>query len=291
MNSLQRVFNYQNQEIRTVTKDGNPWFVAKDVCEFFGDTNYRRSIGRLDDDEKGVSPLNTPGGQQEMIIINEPGLYALLFHMQPQRKPSISEEQYIKRVESLKAFKRWITHEVIPAIRKTGSYSRPTYQNETLQALMEIYHETKNKMKVNDRAALFKAIAATARQPKIIFDAPIGIKLPQGRRGVSKELADEVYNYLIDWLEKNELHFRGIGEAKPKYGMAIENRAFIYPEVFRGVLEKGGYSEMTALRSLAQEALIDTEVRGGEGKRRFRIRKYDRDLRRQGSFVSLKLFL
>lgn len=122
MENQLRVFKYAGSAVRTVIISGEPWFVAKDVCNVFGDTNYRRSIARLDDDEKGVSPVYTPGGQQSMTIVNEYGLYDLLFHMQPQRKQFMNEEVYNNRVKTLKEFKRWITHEVIPSIRKTGGY-------------------------------------------------------------------------------------------------------------------------------------------------------------------------
>ena len=109
--------------MRTVTKDGEPWFVLKDVCTSFGETNYRRVSARLDEDEKGVSQIDTPGGNQSMTIVNESGLYAALFAMQPEKARGVTEEYVEKRQQQLKSFKRWITHEAIPSIRKTGSYS------------------------------------------------------------------------------------------------------------------------------------------------------------------------
>lgn len=115
-------FDYQGYEIRTVLIDGNPWFVGKDVCLTFGDSNYRRSLARLDDDEKGVSQIDTPGGSQSMTTVNETGLYSLLFFMQPQ-KGNLPEEQFQARSAQIKSFRRWITHDVIPQIRKSGSYS------------------------------------------------------------------------------------------------------------------------------------------------------------------------
>lgn len=102
---LQRAFNYQGRQVRTILIDGEPWWVAKDVCEIFGDTNYRRSVSRLDDDEKGVSQINTPGGPQEMTIVNEPGLYTLLFYMQPQ-KGNLPEEKIQERTAALKSLKQ-----------------------------------------------------------------------------------------------------------------------------------------------------------------------------------------
>lgn len=95
-------------EIRVIERDGDPWFVAVDVCRALEIGNSRDALSRLDDDEKGVASIDTPGGAQQMNIINEPGLYTLVLG---SRKPEA------------KAFKRWITHEVIPSIRKTGSYT------------------------------------------------------------------------------------------------------------------------------------------------------------------------
>lgn|GEM_PF-3228476 len=113
-------------QVRTIIKDSEPWFVAKDVCDVLEHSNSRMVIERLDDDEKGVSPLDTPGGTQEMAIINEAGLYMLLFNMQPQNKSTMTDEQFNQRVESIKQFKRWIIHEVLPSIRQHGIYAVDT---------------------------------------------------------------------------------------------------------------------------------------------------------------------
>lgn len=93
--------------VRVVTIDGDPWFVAADVCAVLGIGNHRQATKYLDEDEKGVITNDTPGGPQPTSVVNEPGLYSLILR---SRKPEA------------KAFKRWITHEVLPAIRKTGSY-------------------------------------------------------------------------------------------------------------------------------------------------------------------------
>nr|WP_276561612.1 Bro-N domain-containing protein [Bacillus sonorensis] len=89
-------------------KDGEPWFVAKDVCDVLEIKNNRDALSRLDDDEKGVALTDTLGGTQELTVVNEPGLYSLILR---SRKPEA------------KQFKRWITHGVIPTIRKTGGYA------------------------------------------------------------------------------------------------------------------------------------------------------------------------
>lgn len=108
--------------VRTLIKDGEPWFVAADVCSALDIRNNRDAVSRLDEDEKGVASTDTPGGEQQMSIVNEPGLYSLVLG---SRKPEA------------KAFKRWITHEVIPQIRKTGAYLSPVIDSDMLFKMAE----------------------------------------------------------------------------------------------------------------------------------------------------------
>lgn len=108
MNETMQTFNYDNNQVRTVLQDGEPWFVLKDVCNVLGIANDRNAAARLDNDERGVYQMDTLGGTQKMNIINEWGLYNIILRSdKPQAKP----------------FRRWVTHEVLPAIRKTGSYT------------------------------------------------------------------------------------------------------------------------------------------------------------------------
>lgn len=125
MNELQIFNNAEFGEVRTVVKDNEPWFVAADVCEFFGVTNRNRVLQNLDEDEKGGTQIDTPGGVQTVTIINEAGLYTLLFYLQPTKARGVSDEYIAARCEQLRKYKRWITHEVIPTIRKTGAYMTP----------------------------------------------------------------------------------------------------------------------------------------------------------------------
>ena len=104
------IFCYKSMPVRTVEISGDTWFVAKDVCDILELTNSRMAVQELDEDEKGVSKTDTPGGVQDMTIISEAGLYTLLMRSnKPEAKP----------------FRRWVTHEVLPSIRKTGSYALP----------------------------------------------------------------------------------------------------------------------------------------------------------------------
>ena len=111
-------FKYEQNEIRVIQDEkGEPWWVAKDVCDILGISAYRDAIQKLDDDERGSLKVDTLGGPQQMASINESGLYTLILRSnKPEAKP----------------FRRWITSEVIPSIRKTGSYSASNVNPVTL---------------------------------------------------------------------------------------------------------------------------------------------------------------
>lgn len=120
-NQLERVFNYGAARVRTVAIDGEPWFVAKDVCEVLEIANPTQALLRLDNDERAMFNI---GRQGEANVINEPGLYSLILR---SRKPEA------------KAFKRWVVHEVLPAIRKTGTFSVGQQRiNQTSKMTMNI---------------------------------------------------------------------------------------------------------------------------------------------------------
>lgn len=106
MNEMQ-TFVYSGAEVRTVRKDGAPWFVLKDVCGVLGVGNVSDVYARLDTDEKGVGQIDTLGGRQSMNIISESGLYNVILRSdKPEAKP----------------FRKWVTAEVLPAIRRSGGY-------------------------------------------------------------------------------------------------------------------------------------------------------------------------
>jgi anti-repressor protein len=102
------IFTFEGHHVRCFIIDGAPWWVGKDVCTALGITSYRASLSHLDDDERGVSIGDSPSGQQQYVTVNEAGLYSLILR---SRRPEA------------KRFKRWITHIVLPAIRRTGSYT------------------------------------------------------------------------------------------------------------------------------------------------------------------------
>jgi anti-repressor protein len=114
------LFTYQGAEVRTLVVDGEPWFVAADVAAVVGISKYRDAVAQLDDDERASMAVDTLGGRQSMTVVNEPGVYSLML---------------ISRSPRVRDFKRWLTHEVLPSIRRTGQFGSqvPTSLAEALE--------------------------------------------------------------------------------------------------------------------------------------------------------------
>ena len=120
MNELQIFENKQFGQVRAIMKDGEPWFVAADVCKALEVGNTSQALTRLDDDEKFTTIISNDGaasGISSLAFVNEPGLYTLVLGS--------------RKLEA-KSFKRWVTHDVVPSIRKTGAYMTP----ETIEKLL-----------------------------------------------------------------------------------------------------------------------------------------------------------
>lgn len=145
------VFTYTDQQVRTVLIDGDPWFVASDVATALGYSATAAMTRSMDDDEKGMQTLHTPGGTQTVTVINEAGLYSAIIR---------------STIPTAKSFKRWVTHEVLPTIRKTGQYvaTKPEIPATYAQAL----RAAADAVEAQEKAEAELAIAA----PKIeSFDA------------------------------------------------------------------------------------------------------------------------
>jgi len=187
------IFNYQESEVRTVQVDGEPWFVAKDVCEVLGMSDTSMAIKPLDRDEKGTSKVCTLGGNQQVSIISESGLYALILRSnKPEAKP----------------FRKWVTSEVLPTIRKTGG----AYL--TLQKAEEILHDPNLIIGLAQQVIDLKAKAEQQQQqieadrPKIIFADAVSASHTSILVGelakLLKQNGIEIgQNRLFDWLRDN----------------------------------------------------------------------------------------
>jgi prophage antirepressor-like protein len=123
MNDLQ-TFRFDSFAVRVSDRDGEPWFVAADICGALGISDTHVALRRLEDADKGRCQIPTPGGPQEMIVVNETGLYLLVFRSQ---KPEAER------------FTRWVASEVLPALRRTGHYSiRPAEDPLLTQARLHL---------------------------------------------------------------------------------------------------------------------------------------------------------
>lgn len=131
------VFNFNKKEVRTVVLNNEPYFVGKDVAEILGYNEPRKAISRHVDSEDGMKyPILTNGGTQEMTVINESGLYSLILS---------------SKLPQAKEFKRWVTKEVLPTIRKTGSYNIPSNPMEALELMFETQKQSNEKLEEMDK--------------------------------------------------------------------------------------------------------------------------------------------
>lgn len=127
MDKLQ-VFNFENHNVRALMIDDEPYWVGKDVAIVLGYTNPRKAIGdHVDDEDKGVTKCDTLGGKQDITVINESGLYSLILS---------------SKLPSAKRFKRWVTSEVLPTLRKTGGYKLPDNPMDILKLTYEALNQT-----------------------------------------------------------------------------------------------------------------------------------------------------
>ena len=163
MNKL-TIFNYEGNTVRTVMKDGNPWWVRKDVCSVLEIGNSRDVMARLDSDEKGVDIIDTPGGKQEVSIINESGLYSVIL---------------VSRKPEAKKFKRWVTHEVLPSIRRHGLYATDELlanPDFLIQALQELKAERAKNVELTTTISIQEQQIAEMKPKASYYDVVLNCK-------------------------------------------------------------------------------------------------------------------
>ncbi|QOJ82440.1 phage antirepressor [Bacillus subtilis] len=203
MNELQKVFTYQDQQVRTVVKNGQPWFVAKDVCNVLNHSNHKVAVSRLDEDEVSkVYLTDSLGRNQKTTVVNEAGLYSLIL---TSNKPEA------------KQFKRWITHEVIPAIRKTGGYVAndelfiQTYLPQADEHTKLLFKTTLHTMKEQSKQI-------ETMKPKVIFAEAVessesSVLVGELAKIIQQNGVDIGPNKLFQWLRDNGYLIRKKGES------------------------------------------------------------------------------
>ena len=226
-----QIFNYQNNEVRTVELNGEPWFVLKDVCEVLGIADHKVTARRLDADEVCQTPLtDSMGRQQETSIINESGLYNVILRSdKPEAKP----------------FRKWVTSEVLPSIRKHGAYMTP----QTLQAailnpdtMIQLCQQLKaeqNKNAVLTAANSQLTVEKQIMQPKAdYFDDLVDRNLLTNFRETAKELGIKPKAF-VDWLLSKKYIYRDQkGKLMPYEGK--NNGLFEVKECFNEKTQWGG---------------------------------------------------
>lgn len=196
MNNLQIFNNPEFGDIRTVKIDGEPWFVGKDIAEALGYTKARNVLASHVDieDKKGASIQGALGGPQKMTIINESGLYSLILS---------------SKLPNARKFKRWVTSEVLPAIRKTGHYERPGYTPKATSVgeVVNLIKITKETMK--EQCATPSEVAEAV---KSICDQ-FGVSLPDSFVKPKETTMTDVMD-MIDYIFAQP---RGRGHRRPTY--------------------------------------------------------------------------
>ena len=167
---IQIFANDQFGEVRTLTKNGEPWFVGKDVADILGYTNTAKAIrDHVDDEDKLTERIVLSGQNREVIIINESGLYSLILS---------------SKLPTARVFKRWVTSEVLPAIRKTGEYATPKVQQKRLGEVNSAARIIRQTLKEAGMAPQFVAVAM-----KSLYE-PVGVEIPLESITLNKQLFD-----------------------------------------------------------------------------------------------------
>lgn len=205
-----QVWNYESSEIRTVQVNGEPWFVLSDVCKVLEISNSRNISSRLEPDEKGVTLVDTLGGAQQMTIINESGLYTVILRSdKPQAKP----------------FRKWVTSEVLPSIRKHGSYSvQSQFADLSPQLQVLIQMETRQKQIEARQAEQATALA-----------------------GLEQKLQNTCEVIALDktaWRKDSEHLINKIARAT---GEGYGGIRLVYEEIYRSIESRAGVSLNTRL--------------------------------------------
>jgi len=181
-------FEFEGNHSRVhVDDDGTARWVAKDVCDALGIKQPTRFLRGLDDDEKGVTTIHTPGGPQELLTVTEPGVYDLVLR---SRKPEA------------KAFKRWVKHDVLPALRKTGRYDMQPKAIDLYPELQMLVQMAEGLAEAKHAAALAQQHAVEAKQAAA--DARIEAIQAQAKADVA--LAQQQWMTIREYVYLYQLH-------------------------------------------------------------------------------------
>lgn len=224
-NELTVFNNPEFGEIRTLVIDNEPYFVGKDVAKILGYAEPRSAVSKkVDDEDKGVAKMETPSGMQDMTIINESGLYSLILS---------------SKLPTAKQFKRWVTSEVLPSIRKQGYYSND--KNDLEKTKLEIQKTRAEAMALNAKNRAFNTLMKSLDNKKL---SPIAMQV-FGLKGLEGIFGVDVGNYLPE-VEKT-YSAKEVGEmlgiSANKVGRIANANGLKTPEYGRYVADKSKNSD------------------------------------------------
>ena len=196
---------YGDATIRTATVGDEPWFVAADIAKALGYRMASDMIRTLDDDEKGTQTVRTPGGEQKVSAINEPGLYRLIVQRQAGYVNDVAARKAVKK------FQRWITHEVLPAIRRDGGYISPSASEHQVNALIR---QAQMRMELVQAA---KGIIDPGH-----LEAKARVILAQGLGELPELPAENRPLYTSDYLKSKNLSTRRTRSVAPMFGKRVK---------------------------------------------------------------------
>ena len=241
MNDLQVFQNEQFGEIRTINIENEVWFIAADVCRSLEVEDTGKATSRLDADELTRIKIASGGQMREMIAVNEPGLYSLVLG---SRKPEA------------KAFKRWITHDVLPSIRKTGSYVDPGVSGLSPQLQAMITFELRQNEQESRLAALEASAAESRRQ---LADAVAMFAVPSSTPdGWAQDMTQKL-NAFIEAKHLNPLGYRRklYTMLEMKLGIDLDRRKKNYQQrLIAGGAYRRDVKDINMLRVIAQDAKL-----------------------------------
>lgn len=199
------IFNYEGADIRTVAIEGEPWFVGKDVAEVLGYVNPQKAVrDHVDDEDRGVNEMVTPGGRQPVPIINESGLYSLILG---------------SKLPTAKQFKRWVTSEVLPAIRKTGGYLHGADDLDPAELMAKALKVAERTLAERDARISALTVQNAIMAPKAeYFDALVDRNLLTNFRETAKQLGVKERDFIGFLLEKKYLYRDKKGKLLPYAG-------------------------------------------------------------------------
>lgn len=191
MNNIQ-IFKYENNDVRTVEMNGEPWFVLKDVCVVLGLGTVSKVADRLDADEKGMNQIHTLGGMQDVTVINESGLYNVILRSdKPEAKP----------------FRKWVTSEVLPSIRKNGGYIAGQEQLTPSELMAKALLVANKTLAERDARISELTVQNAIMQPKAeYFDELVDRNLLTSFRETAKQLGVEEKKFISFLMEKKYIY-------------------------------------------------------------------------------------